>query len=492
MEGEFEAVIGLEVHAQLATDTKIFCSCRAKPPEGVSVGDEPPNIHTCPICAGHPGSLPVLNRKALEFAILAGLATHCKVQSKSVFARKNYFYPDLPKGYQISQSDQPICKEGHLEIEISNGEKKKIRIQRIHMEEDAGKSVHQSGYSLVNLNRAGVPLIEIVSEPDISNAIEASTYLKSLHSIVTYLGVCDGNMQEGNFRCDANVSVRRKGGKKLGTRTEIKNLNSFRFIEKAIDYEIARQIGVIQSGGKISQETRLYDSARNVTLTLRSKEDAHDYHYFPDPDLPPIFVPMTWIDQLRASLPELADQRKNRFVEDYGLSPYDASALTASKATAEFFEQTLQILKEKRVFSKEAAKEVANFLTGEVSRLLNEGGIEMSQSKLVPEHLAELASQTLKQAISSTGAKQVLSLIWKTGDSVSTVINREGLSQVSDETSLKPIVEQVLKQFPGQVAEFKAGKEKVMGFFVGQAMKVSGGKANPELLRKLFLAQMKS
>lgn len=495
MHSEFEAVIGLEVHCQLSTESKIFCGCRAKPqstPSQIrSVADEAVNLNTCPLCAGHPGTLPVLNKKVVEYAIRAGLATHCTINLKNVFARKNYFYPDLPKGYQISQYDQPICENGWLAIDLTHSSKK-IRIQRIHIEEDAGKNVHHSGYSLVNLNRAGVPLVEIVSAPEMKTAQEAGAYLRALHAVVTYLGICDGNMQEGNFRCDANVSVMPKGSLTFGTRTEIKNVNSFRFIEKAIEYEIARQIEVVKSGKKIIQETRAYDSARNVTLSMRSKEEAQDYRYFPDPDLIPIRISPDWVEEIRSTLPELPEQKKSRYMSDLGLYSEDAGVVTGSKSMAEFFERTLKELSLASMELRSVAKPAANWITGELTRLCNEQGIEMEGSRVLPQHIADIVRLTRNQVISSTGAKQAIAIAWNTGENIQTIIEREGLKQVSDLSALEPIIEKVIIDFPSQVNEFKAGKEKVLGFLVGQVMKQTAGKANPALLQELLKKKLGS
>jgi aspartyl-tRNA(Asn)/glutamyl-tRNA(Gln) amidotransferase subunit B len=482
---EFEAVIGLEVHVQLATNSKIFCSCRARLTDGRSVADVAANSSTCPVCTGQPGSLPVLNKKVVEYAVRAGLATGCRINLKNVFSRKNYFYPDLPKGYQISQFDLPICENGFLNIETSRGAKK-VNIQRIHMEEDAGKSVHMSGYSLVNLNRAGVPLCEIVSGPDMSTSEEAGAYLRGLYSVVTYLGICDGNLQEGNFRCDANVSVMPKGSKTLGTRAEIKNVNSFRFVEKAIDYEIARQIQVIESGGKIVQETRLYDSDKNITLSMRSKEEAQDYRYFPDPDLMTVELTQAWVDAIK--LPELPEQKKARLIAEFGLSPQDASALTSSKSLAGFFEETVTLVSGDK---KQAAKSAANFLTGEITRLANDAGIDISQGKLSARHLADLVRLVLDSVVSSTGAKQVIGAVWKTGESVEAIVEREGLKQVSDLGSIEPAVDKIIAANPDNVAAYRGGKEKLLGFFVGQVMKETGGKANPALIQELVKKKLK-
>ena len=482
MHPEFEAVIGLEVHCQLSTQTKIFCSCPTG--TGKSVGELEMNTHVCPTCAGHPGTLPVLNKKVVEYAIKAGLATGCTINLKNIFARKNYFYPDLPKGYQISQYEQPICENGFLEIETPSGTQKKVNIQRIHMEEDAGKSLHMSGFSLVNLNRAGVPLIEIVTGPDMRYAEEAGAYLRALHSIVTCLGISDGNMEEGNFRCDANVSVRPVGSERLGTRTEIKNVNSFRFVEKAIQYEIARHIEVINSGGKIIQETRTFDSARGVTLSMRSKEEAQDYRYFPDPDLIPVHLDAEWVESLRKSLPELPEQSKTRLMKDWGLSAYDAGLLSGSKSLLEYYESVIRQIaggdkKDAQNRAKSAAKPAANWVTGEVLRLLNETGTEISKSKLTPSHLAAILNGVLDQTLSSTGAKQVLAAVWDSGERVEEVVERLGLKQVNDDSALEPTIDKVIAAFPSQVAEYRAGKDKLLGFFVGQVMKESGGKANP-------------
>ncbi|MBY0470095.1 Asp-tRNA(Asn)/Glu-tRNA(Gln) amidotransferase subunit GatB [bacterium] len=482
---EFEAVIGLEVHCQLATDTKIFCGCKARPEGGQSVADVGANANTCPVCTGHPGTLPVLNKKVLEYAVRAGLATGCQIRLKNVFARKNYFYPDLPKGYQISQYDLPICENGQLNLTLKDGTTKQVHIQRIHMEEDAGKNVHLSDFSLVNLNRACVPLIEIVSGPDMKTSEEAGAYLRALYAIVTSIDICDGNMQEGNFRCDANVSVMPKGSKTFGTRAEIKNVNSFRFVEKAIDYEIQRQIEVIKSGGKVVQETRLYDSQKNVTQSMRSKEEAHDYRYFPEPDLIPVKLEQAWVDKIKNSMPELPEQKKTRYASELGLSLYDAGVITGSKTMASFFEMAVQKL-------GAAAKPAANFLTGEVARLLNEENIDISQSKLRPEHIAEVVKLTQDGTISSTGAKQVIASAWKTGDPVSKIVDQEGLKQVSDVGALEPAINKVIAGFPQQVAEYRSGKEKLIGFFVGQVMKETGGKANPGMLQDLIKKKLSS
>jgi aspartyl-tRNA(Asn)/glutamyl-tRNA(Gln) amidotransferase subunit B len=485
MHPEFEAVIGLEVHCQLATDTKIFCGCPARIADGKSFSDMNVNQNTCPICAGHPGTLPVLNRKVVEYAVKAGLATNCRINLKNIFARKHYFYPDLPKGYQISQFEHPICEHGWLTIETRAGSKK-VNIQRIHMEEDAGKNVHMADFSLVNLNRAGVPLIEIVSGPDMKTSEEAGAYLRSLHAVVTYLGICDGNMQEGNFRCDANVSVMPKGSTVLGTRAEIKNVNSFRFVEKAIEYEIARQVELIKSGGRVILETRTYDSVKNITISMRSKEEAQDYRYFPDPDLIPLQLDPSWIEKVRETLPELPEQMRSRLVNELGLSVYDAGVLTSSKPLVVFFEEVVQDLVQSGLNAKTSAKPAANWITGEVARLLNEEAIEIDDCQITPAHIADIVRLVQTQVLSSTGAKQVVNTIWKTGESVQAIVDREGLKQVSDTGALDPIIDKVIAAFPGQAADYASGKEKLLGFFVGQVMKEMGGKANPAMLGDLL------
>lgn len=407
MGSEFEAVIGLEVHAQLMTKTKIFCACSTE-------FSAPANENICPICSGHPGTLPVLNKKAVEFALKAALATDCKINMRSVFARKNYFYPDLPKGYQISQYDLPIAEHGHLDIEVGGTPQKpelatvkRVGITRIHMEEDAGKSVHMQGYSLVNLNRAGTPLIEIVSQPDIRSPEEAGAYLRKLRAVLMYIDVCDGNMQEGSFRCDANVSVRPKGSEKFGTRAEIKNVNSFRFVEKAIEYEINRQIQVIQSGGTVVQETRLYDSAKNVTVSMRSKEEAHDYRYFPEPDLMPLMLDESVVGTAKASLPELPDQKKERYTKQMGIPAYDAGVIVSSKKLAEFFETAEKACGE--------PKAVSNWVMGEMLRLLKLDDREVDDLTMKPIDLGTLIKMIKSGAISNTIGKTVFEEMYKTG-----------------------------------------------------------------------------
>ncbi len=488
MNPEWEVVLGLEIHAQLATQTKIFCGCPARAPEGVSVADLGPNANTCPVCSGQPGALPVLSRQVVEFAMRAGLALNCEIRKHNVFSRKNYFYPDLPKGYQISQFDLPICEKGHIDIEYKVDGKettKRIGITRIHMEEDAGKNLHMDEFSLVNLNRACVPLIEIVSEPDMRSAEEAGAYMRAIHAIVTAIGVCDGNMQEGNFRCDANVSVMRKGSAKFGTRAEIKNVNSFRFVEKAIEYEVERQIALIQSGGKVVQETRLWDSAKGQTFSMRSKEEAHDYRYFPEPDLIPVKIDSAWLEKVRSEMPELPSQKKARYVSEFGLSAYDAGVLTSSASVSSFFQSSMDTVVKAGFSPAQAAKPVVNLLSSEILRLVNEMQVELESAKIRPEHLGHATIAQLKNEISATNAKAALTEAWNTGDSIDSIIEAKGLKQVSDTGALEKAVEAVIAANPGQAAEFRAGKDKLLGFFVGQAMKATGGKANPAMLQEI-------
>lgn len=487
MHPEFEAVIGLEVHVQLATDSKVFSRARSRPEGGKSVGEELVNMNTTPVDTAQPGTLPVLNKKVVEYAVRTGLATGCEIRHKSVFSRKHYFYPDLPKGYQISQYDLPICEHGHIDIELKSNESKRITIQRIHIEEDAGKNLHMTGYSLVNLNRAGVPLIEVVSGPDMRTSEEAVAYLKSLYAIVTYLGVCDGNLQEGNFRCDANVSVRKRGAEKFGTRAEIKNVNSFRFVEKAIDYEILRQIEVVKSGGTVIQETRGFDSAKGQTFSMRSKEEAHDYRYFPDPDLPPLILKQAQIDSIRSSLPELPQAKRDRFISLYDLSKYDATVLTQDKQLSEFYEKSLGGVGK----SKDLGKKVANLITSELARLLNESDLSILDSKVKAEDIQAIAKLLNENSISFSMAKQIITILWNEGGDVASVVEKHGFKQVSDTSSLEPIIDKIIADNAKQVQEYRSGKDKLLGFFVGQAMKATGGKANPGMLQELVLKKLK-
>ena len=420
---KYEAVIGLEIHAQLLTNSKAFCGCSTK--FGL-----PPNSNVCPICLGMPGTLPVLNKRVVEFAIKLGLATHCKIRTYSIFARKNYFYPDLPKGYQISQYEEPICYDGYVEIELKNGEKKKIRLRRIHMEEDAGKSIHdQDVDTLIDINRCGVPLLEIVTEPDINTPQEAALYLTKIRQLVQYLDICDGNMEEGSLRCDANVSVRLKGEKKLGTKTEVKNMNSIKNVEKALEYEINRQIQILESGGTVIQETLLWDAGAGVVRPMRSKEEAHDYRYFPEPDLVPVVVPEEWINEIKKSLPELPEEKRDRFMKQYKLPKYDAEVLTSSKALADYYEQCVKYIDD--------YKSVSNWIMVEVLKILNERQIDIADFKVKPEHLAMLINLVNEGKINQTTAKMVLEEISETGEEPDSLIERKGLLQISDESFIE-------------------------------------------------------
>jgi aspartyl-tRNA(Asn)/glutamyl-tRNA(Gln) amidotransferase subunit B len=469
---KYEAVIGLEVHAQLQTNTKIFCGCETR------FGEEP-NTRTCPVCIGMPGVLPVLNKKALEYIVKTGLATNCTISPVSRFARKNYFYPDLPKGYQISQYELPVCERGYVEI-VVDGAVKRVGLTRIHLEEDAGKNLHQaeSGSSLVDLNRAGTPLMEIVSEPDIRTPEEASEYLKKLRAILRYIEVSDADMEKGNFRCDANISIRPAGSKEFGTRAEIKNVNSFKFVQKAIEYEIKRQAQVLDEGGRVVQETRLFDSSKGVTFSMRSKEEAHDYRYFPEPDLVPIVVPKETIEEIRKTIPELPDVKRERFAKAYGLSEYDAYMLTQSRAMASYFEEANGLTNQPKI--------VANWMMGELMRLLNAAGLEIEDSPVKPDRLAGMLKLIDSGTISTKIAKTVFEEMFKSGKDAETVVKEQGLVQVSDTGAIEKIIDEVMKANPGQVSDYKSGKDKLFGFFVGQVMKASRGKANPDLVNQLL------
>jgi len=469
---KFEPVIGLEIHAQLKTKTKIFCGC------STSFG-APPNTHTCPVCLGMPGVLPVLNKKVVEYTLRMAIATDCKVAGKSRFARKNYFYPDLPKGYQISQYELPIAEFGHIDIEV-NGDKKRIGITRIHMEEDAGKLVHDPDrpISVVDFNRTGVPLIEIVSEPDIRAPEDAGAYLRQLRSIVRYLGICDGNLEEGSFRCDANISIRPQGSKTLGTRTELKNLNSFKNVEKAIRYEISRQKEILMEGGKVTQETRLWDAAKNRTTSMRGKEEAHDYRYFPDPDLLPLVIDGDWIDSVKKSLPELPETKKKRFRKQYGLPLYDAAFLTSDRNLSDFFEKCVKTFPD--------SKQVSNWVMGALSALLNAQGKTISQSPISPENLAGLLMLIDKGVISGKIAKTVFEEMAKSGKTPEKIVNEKGLVQVTDAGAIKKVVSDVLTRSPAEVEAYKGGKTKLLGYFVGQVMQETRGKANPKVVNDLL------
>lgn len=471
---QWETVIGLEIHAQLATNSKIFSGA-------ATAFGAPPNTQACAVDLGLPGVLPVLNGEAVRMAVKFGLAVGAQIAPVSVFARKNYFYPDLPKGYQISQYDLPIVQQGQLEIELDEGATKTIRITRAHLEEDAGKSLHEDFHNAsgIDLNRAGTPLLEIVSEPDMRSAREAVAYLKRLHALVRYLEICDGNMQEGSFRCDANVSVRPVGSAKFGTRCEIKNLNSFRFIERAINYEVERQIELLESGGTIVQQTRLYDAERNETRPLRSKEEANDYRYFPDPDLLPLAVDAAFVTAMAAELPELPDAKKVRFSRDYGLSAYDAGVLTATRELAAYYEAVVaQVGGEPKL--------AANWVMGDLLGALNKAGLELAQSPVSATQLAGLLQRMVDNTISGKIAKQVFEALWQGAPSADAVIAAQGLKQIRDDGALAGLIDQVLTQYPQQLAQYRAGQEKLLGFFVGQVMKACQGKANPQQLNQLL------
>ncbi len=466
----YEVVVGLEVHAQLLTQSKIFCSCSTQ--FGAS-----PNSHTCPICLGMPGVLPVLNRQVVEFTIKMALATHCRVAPYSQFARKNYFYPDLPKGYQISQYELPLAEQGWIEIDLEEG-RKRVRIHRIHMEEDAGKLVHDEHqpFSYVDFNRTGVPLIEIVSEPDMRTPEEAGAYLRKLRDILRYVEICDGNMEEGSFRCDANISLRPMGQEELGVKTELKNMNSFRNVQRALEFEIRRQQALLERGEAIVQETRLWDNDRGVTVSMRSKEEAHDYRYFPDPDLVPISVDASWIEAIRDTLPELPDAKRERFVAEYGLPVYDALVLTASKDLANYFERVLN------TFSQ--PKMVSNWIMSELLRELKRDERDITECPVTAEKLAELLQLLESGVISGKIAKTVFEEMYASGKGAKAIVDERGLLQVSDHAAIEAIIDEVLRDNPAEVESFRAGKEKVFGFLVGQVMKKSKGKANPQLVNE--------
>lgn len=470
---DFETVIGLEIHAQLLTDTKIFCCCSTK------FGAEP-NTQTCPVCTGMPGVLPVMNKKAIEYVIKTGLALDCDISPYSRFARKNYFYPDLPKGFQISQFELPLCEGGEVEITV-NGDTKKIRLTRIHLEEDAGKNIHEvsADHSLVDLNRAGVPLMEIVSEPDMRSAAEAAEFMKKLRTILRYLGVSDCNMEQGSLRCDANVSVRPVGQEELGVKTEIKNMNSFRFIEKALDYEIKRQIKMAGNGEKIIQETRLWDSDRGITESMRSKEEAHDYRYFPEPDLVPVEVEESRINEIKAGIPELPDSLRSRFITDYKLPPADAELLTEERSTALWFEEAVK--------SGAEPKSVANWIMTNIFKRLKDENKKINETLLTPKHLVSLLNLIESGAVSGTMAKtEVLDEIYKTGEMPEIIIKDKGLVQVSDTGEIEAVVDDIISKSPKEVEKFKGGDQKLLGFFVGQVMKATKGKANPKIVNELI------
>ncbi|HHC72100.1 MAG TPA: Asp-tRNA(Asn)/Glu-tRNA(Gln) amidotransferase subunit GatB [Thiotrichales bacterium] len=476
---EWEAVIGLEIHAQLATRSKIFSGAPT------AYGAEP-NTQACLVDLGMPGVLPVLNAEAVRMAIKFGLAIGAEISPRSIFARKNYFYPDLPKGYQISQYELPVVNRGSIEIELADGTSKVIGITRAHLEEDAGKSLHEDfhGMTGIDLNRAGTPLLEIVSEPDIRSAKEAVAYMKKIHSLVRYLEICDGNMQEGSFRCDANISVRHKGEHRLGTRTEIKNMNSFRFVERAIVSEIERQIEVLEGGGAIVQETRLYDEQRNETRPMRAKEEANDYRYFPDPDLLPLVIDETTIEAVRETLPELPDAKKHRFMEEHGLSAYDAGVLTASRELAAYYEEVVATVGGE-------PKLCANWVMGELAAALNRDNTEITESPVTAAMLAGMLRRLLDNTISGKIAKEVFEAMWGGEGRADAIIEAKGLKQITDTGAIEKIIDEVIAANPKQVEQYRAGKEKLLGFFVGQVMKASRGKANPGQVNQLLKEKLK-
>ena len=473
---EFEAVIGLEVHAQLSTSTKIFCGCSTK-------FGNPPNTNVCPICLGHPGTLPVLNKKVVEYAAMLGLATNCSINERSIIARKNYFYPDLPKGYQISQFEEPICEDGFIEIELENGSRKNIKIKRIHLEEDAGKLIHDQGdYTLVDLNRCGTPLLEIVTEPDITSAQEAYSYLTNLKQILTYLEVCDGNMEEGSLRCDANISVRPKGQLELGTRTEVKNMNSFRNVERAIEFEINRQIELIEDGGKVTQQTLLWNADLNEAFPMRGKEESHDYRYFPDPDLVPVVVSSEWRSSLNNRLPELPKTIRERFVSEFKIPEYDAEILTSEKELANYFEETIKETKN--------YKSASNWIMGDVLKVIKDEKIPIAEIKLSAKNLGKLINLIDQNVISGKIAKEVFPEMFMSDSDPETIVKEKGLAQITDSLEIEKAVDEIIANNLKQVEEFKSGKEKVFGFFVGQVMRATKGKANPQIVNDILTKKL--
>jgi aspartyl-tRNA(Asn)/glutamyl-tRNA(Gln) amidotransferase subunit B len=476
---DWETVIGLEIHAQLATRSKIFSG-------SATAYGAPPNSQANLVDLGYPGVLPVLNAEAVRMAVKLGLAINARIAPTSVFARKNYFYPDLPKGYQISQYELPVVAQGALDIVLDDGRVKRVRITRAHLEEDAGKSLHEglAGATGVDLNRAGTPLIEIVSEPDMRSAKEAVAYMKKVHTLVRYLEICDGNMQEGSFRCDANVSVRKVGASSLGTRAEIKNLNSFRFVERAINHEVARQIELLEGGGQVVQETRLYDADKGETRSMRSKEEANDYRYFPDPDLLPLVLDAAFIDSVRATLPELPDQKAARFASQYALPAYDAHVLTASRELADYYEAVVRA-------APADPKLAANWVMGELAAALNKESLEIGSSRIAAERLAGLLKRICDQTISGKLAKEVFEAMWSGDSDADRVIAERGLKQITDSAAIERVIDEVMHKNAGQLAEYRAGKDKLFGFFVGQVMKATGGKANPAQLNELLLRKLK-
>lgn len=474
---DYEATIGIEVHVQLKTQTKIFCSCPNQ-------FGQAPNSNICPICAGHPGTLPVLNRKAVDYIVMAGLATHCNITTVSEFSRKHYMYPDLPKKYQITQGDKPFCQEGYINIENEDGSTKKIRIMRMHLEEDAGKNLHATQTeSFVDLNRAGTPLIEIVTHPDIETSAQARAYLQQLRSIVQYLGISDANMEEGSFRGDINISVKKRSAKQLGTRTEMKNINSFKFITQAIEYEIQRHIETLEAGGKITQETRLWDTKENKTVFMRSKEDAHDYRYFPDPDLPVVIIDKEWLARLKSDIPELPHEKLVRFKSEYGLSAYESEILTGSLELATYFESTVKVCK--------APKPTCNWILRDLLAYMNEHKLELENLKITPEMLGELVIEIEKGVINSKIAQDVFLEMAQSGKYPSIIIQEKDLKQIGNESELEAIVIEIIKANPDVVKDYVGGNQRVFAFFVGQAMKATKGKGNPAMLQELLKKNLK-
>jgi len=471
----YEAVIGLEIHAQLLTESKLFCGCSTK-------FGNPPNTNVCPVCMGHPGVLPVLNKKAVEFTIKMGLATNCTINRKSVFARKNYFYPDLPKGYQISQYEFPLCSNGYLDLEIEN-KTRRIRINRIHLEEDAGKSIHDQGpYTLLDFNRCGVPLIEIVTAPDLRSPEEAGKFLTEIRQIVKYLGICDGNMEEGSLRCDANVSVREKGSDMLGTKTEVKNMNSIRYVVEALKFEINRQIEILENGGKIEQQTLLWNSDKQIVEPMRSKEESHDYRYFPEPDLPQVEVNEIWLEEIQKNLPELPSARKSRFKSQYNLPEYDIEILTTEKEWADYFEETAKYTND--------FKSISNWFMTEILKIINEEKISIKDFVIKSEWIAELINSINNQTISGKIAKEVFNEMLSSAEPPSEIIKKKGLVQITDENEILKVVTKVLNENQKQVEQYLSGKEKVFAHFVGQVMKETKGKANPSLVNRILKEEL--
>ncbi len=478
MESKFEAVIGLEVHAQLSTATKAFCGCTVK-------FGMPPNTSVCPVCMGHPGVLPVLNKKVVEYSVLMGLATNCKINERSIFARKNYFYPDLPKGWQTSQFDEPICSNGYLEVDKADGSRKRLGITRIHMEEDAGKLIHDQGpYSLVDLNRCGTPLIEIVSEPDMRTAEEAYLYLVKLKQILTYLDICDGNMEEGSLRCDANVSIRPVGQTELGTKTEVKNMNSFRNVEKAIEVEIARQTEIVEDGGEIVQQTLLWNADTQQVSPMRSKEESHDYRYFPEPDLMPVVIDEEWKSKIAADLPELPEARKSRFRDQYSIPEYDSDILTGSRELADYYEAVVEVTDD--------YKSASNWIMGDVLKVLNEEKIEISDFPVSPENLGKLINLIKDGTISNNIAKEVYPHMLKDDRDPGIIVEEKNLVQITDTSFIEEIIDKIIAANDKQVQQYLSGKDKIIGFFVGQVMRETKGKANPGTVNQLLKSKLDS